>query len=480
MRAYFLVSGVYPHYLGGVSTWSDQIVNGLPDVEFDIVSIVSNPHVEIRYKLPPNVKEIVTIPLWGAERPEEYNHVNPLRFLSNSLNTGNSSIRKYFVPYFGDFIEEIVAGGNDSRLLGDSFYGMHQFARDHDYKKCIQSEPVWECFSSIIKEDEFLSKLNMFQSINILRTLGRFLRVLAFKPKKMDLCHSAIASVAGLVGIMAHYEYDTPNILTEHGVYYRERLLDLINQPLQFQAKFFWENFYKGLAKMNYHFADRIFPVCSFNSRWQQEFGISKNKIEVIYNGVDSSVFYPMDIERKSNDPTVAAIIRIDRLKDAINLIRAMKHVVNKIPNAKCMIYGPSPDKDYANLCLKVRQELELEDAVRFEGYTREPERAYNMGDVVVMSSISEGFPFALIEAMASGKAIVATNVGGMAEALGETGVLVPSRSPGQLGNAITKLLKDENQRRELGRKARMKSVNEYSIQGFIDKYREIYHAYAG
>ncbi|MFQ6128791.1 MAG: GT4 family glycosyltransferase PelF [Thermoplasmata archaeon] len=479
MRVLFLVSGVYPHYMGGVSTWSDLIVNGISEVDFKIVSVVSNPHVEVRYRLPSNVKEVITIPLWGSERPEEYNHVSSLKFLSGSLRTTNPSIRKYFLPYFHDFLKEITTGSENMDLLGESLYGMHQFLRDHDFKKCFQSMPLWECFNSLLQESEFFSLLNMYQSVNLLRTMGRFLRVLVYRPEKVDLCHSAIASVAGIVGVMAHYEYGTPNILTEHGVYYRERLLDLINQPLQFQAKFLWENFYKALARLNYHFAEKIYPVCSFNSRWQREFGTPESKIEVVYNGVDSNVFRSMDVARKADEPTVVAVIRIDRLKDALNLVRAMKCVIKEIPKAKCLIFGPSPDKDYANLCLKVRKELDLANVVRFVGYTNEPEKAYNMGDVIVMSSISEGFPFALIEAMASGKAIVATNVGGMAEALGDAGMLVPSRSPRQLGNAIVELLNDPDLREELGKKAREKAVRDYPIQGFIDRYREIYREYA-
>jgi glycosyltransferase involved in cell wall biosynthesis len=465
--------------MGGVSTWSDLLINNLSEFEFEIVSIVSNPHVEVRYKLPDNVKDIITIPLWGSEQPEEYNHVSPLAFIISSLSTNNSAIRKYFIPHFENFLSEIISGGNNSHKLGDSLYGMHQFLYDHDFKKCFQSEPVWNSFCSLIKENNFLCKLDMYQSINLLRTLGRFLRVLAYKPGKADLCHSAIASVAGLVGVIAHYEHGTPNILTEHGVYYRERLLDLINQPLQFQAKYLWENFYKGLAKLNYQIADKIYPVCSFNSRWQQEFGIPASKIEVVYNGVDSQVFRPMTLERESADPIISAVIRIDRLKDAINLIRAMKYVVSEIPKAKCLIYGPSPDKEYAKLCLKIRRELGLDNNVQFMGYTSEPEKVYNMGDVVVMSSISEGFPFALIEAMASGKAIVATNVGGMAEALGDAGEMVPSRSPRQLGAAIIKLIKNSELREELGRKARQKAVSKYSIQGFIQQYRAIYSEFS-
>ena len=83
MRVLFLVSGVYPHYMGGVSTWADQLLRGMGEHEFHVVSVVSNPHVEVRYKLPPNVKEIITIPLWGTEKPEEYLPGSPLATLRN-------------------------------------------------------------------------------------------------------------------------------------------------------------------------------------------------------------------------------------------------------------------------------------------------------------------------------------------------------------------------------------------------------------
>jgi glycosyltransferase involved in cell wall biosynthesis len=495
MRILFLVSGVYPHYMGGVSTWADLLVNSLPEFEFEIVSVVSNPHVELRYSLPDNVVGLHTIPLWGSERPEEYNGLNFANFVGKAYRTTERAITEKFQPHFKTFIEQVITSAPDPQALGRALYDMHVYFQKYDYKTSLQAESIWQTFIGIMKKHDLYKKMDHYEAVNTLRTLTRYLKVLAIPVPKTDLCHSAIASVAGLIGILAKFKYNTPNILTEHGVYYRERMLDLLNQPLSFSNKIFWLNFYRALAALNYHFADKIYPVCNFNSRWEQAFGIHQNKIHVVPNGVDCNVFRPgngplmnnnskgpaedqHDIPSSNNGGTVAAVIRIDRLKDALNLIMSMKYVKKHLPDVKCLIYGPSPDKDYAKLCVKVQKEAGLEDTVQFMGYTNEPELAYRAGDIIVMSSISEGFPFALIEAMATGKAIVATDVGGMAEALGDAGLMVPARAPRRLGAAIIKLFEDPDLRDELGRKARKRILKNFRKDLFISNYRQIYNSY--
>ena len=231
---------------------------------------------------------------------------------------------------------------------------------------------------------------------------------------------------------------------------------------------------------MNYYYAERVYPVCTFNSRWEDRFGVPREKVHVLYNGVDGETFRPREIPRPHPGPTVVAVIRIDRLKDALNLIEAMGYVREAIPDAKCLIYGPSPDADYARLCVAERARRGLDSAVEFCGFTQEPEVAYNLGDVVVLSSVSEGFPFALLEGMASGKAVVATDVGGVAEALGDTGLLVPPRQPRRLGEAVVRVLKDPELRRDLGARARSRATGKYGLGEFIDAYRRAYAEVGG
>jgi glycosyltransferase involved in cell wall biosynthesis len=108
-------------------------------------------------------------------------------------------------------------------------------------------------------------------------------------------------------------------------------------------------------------------------------------------------------------------------------------------------------------------------------GGTKEPEKVYNLGDIVAFSSITEGFPFAVIEAMACGKAVVASNVGGVGEALDGCGVLVRSRRPRELANGIVTLLEDEQLRKKLGELAIKKARNEFTIEKTIEQIKKQY-----
>ena len=104
---------------------------------------------------------------------------------------------------------------------------------------------------------------------------------------------------------------------------------------------------------------------------------------------------------------------------------------------------APAGAEGYLQSCRDLAAELGLADAVGFEGRVEEIRDAYAAGSVVVLSSISEGFPYTLIEAMTCGRACVATDVGGVSEALGDTGRLVPPRDPEAMAAACLELLGD-------------------------------------
>jgi glycosyltransferase involved in cell wall biosynthesis len=318
------------------------------------------------------------------------------------------------------------------------------------------------------------SEMSLFETIETCRTLARYLQVLATDVPKCRLIHSSIADVTGFLAIIAKLRDRIPYILTEHGVYYRERLLDLAGRTSKGQTAF-WANFEKAIAKLNYHYADFIAPVSRFNAQWESELGADRKKIEVIYNGVDTERFRPMPTERISNAPTVSAVTRIDPLKGILDLITAMRTILDSVPNAKCLVFGSPSDSDYARYCLEARDRLGLSDSVFFMGFTTETPRAFNSCDVVTLPSISEGFPFSLIEGMACEKATVATDVGGVGEALSDTGILVPPRNPTLLGEAIARLLTDDQHSKKLGFAARNRILTEYTVSRFTDRYKEIY-----
>ena len=94
---------------------------------------------------------------------------------------------------------------------------------------------------------------------------------------------------------------------------------------------------------------------------------------------------------------------------------------------------------------------------------------------MVVLSSISEGFPYTLIEAMASGRPCVATDVGGVTEALGSTGLVVPPRRPDDLAQACLTLLRDVDLRRTPGLRSAVRALELFTLDRAISEYREIY-----
>jgi len=171
----------------------------------------------------------------------------------------------------------------------------------------------------------------------------------------------------------------------------------------------------------------------------------------------------------------VVSVTRIDPLKDIINLIEAMNYVASEIPEVRCYIYGPAIDHRYMDQCEARVGDLGLKDHVKFMGYISNPEMAYNRGWVVVQPSMSEGAPIALIEAMACGKPVVATDVGGVSEVLGDAGILVPPRNPRALARGILKVLLDEELARGLGLRARMRVLRKFPIWRIVKEYREIY-----
>ena len=490
-RVLFLASGVYPHYVGGVSTWADLLLTGLSEYEFDVVSVVSNPHVTLRYSFPPNVRSLTTVPMWGTELPEEYLPASLAGYLTNVARTTDAAVEQHFIPAFQAFLEQIRLRGRDPETFGQALKALSDYFEHFDFTRSTKAQPTWEAFQQFLLRDEVLRTLTVAEAIDNLRLLCRYLRVLLVRPQRVDIAHSAIASVAGLIGVVAKLRHRSAYVLTEHGIYIRERLLDLVNQDLSQSARLLAHNFHTAVARLNYHYADVVSPVCDYNSTWEGHYGVGPAKIRTIYNGVDVDRFAPIAtrprlqprwpfpaIDQASQSvPTVVAVIRLDRLKDPMNLVRAMRLVRDRFATVRCRIYGPAPDLSYARSCEALRAELHLEDCVTFEGFVRRPEDAYGQADVVVMSSLSEGFPFAVVEAMATGKPIVATDVGGVREALGDAGLLVPPRQPRELAEAINRLLSDRPFAAQLGQRARERVLSHYQVGGLLQGYRNLYAA---
>lgn len=201
-----------------------------------------------------------------------------------------------------------------------------------------------------------------------------------------------------------------------------------------------------------------------------------------IYNGIDLSRFRDMTqdltLKRHINiEPTslmVGSIGGLRPVKDYGTLLESMPIVIQEFPEAKFVIVGDGPLKE--SLELKVKSS-KLEKNVTFLGWRRDIPQILSDFDIFVLSSLTEGISISILEAMAMGKPVVATDVGGNPEVVEDdkTGFLAPQGDFQGLANAIIKLLKDKELREAMGRSGRRRVEEKFSLQTFVDKHIQVY-----
>ena len=232
--------------------------------------------------------------------------------------------------------------------------------------------------------------------------------------------HAVTNGFGALPAFAAKWRYGLPMIVTEHGVYMREQYLHLRRPQFGWPVKDLYLRFLRRLCTLGYHEADVITPGNVYNKRWETELGADLSRVRTVYNGVDPAVF-PV-LSEEPDVPTISWAGRIDPVKDLETLLRAFSLVLNEIPGARLRMFGSPPPggEAYLERCRAEAADLGLDRQATFEGRVPEIRDAYAAGHVVVLCSIAEGFPYTLIEAMACGRPCVATDVGGVSEAIGD------------------------------------------------------------
>ncbi len=478
--------GTYPYSAGGVSTWCDALLRNTPDVRWTLLPLMMNPHIEQKFEPPDNVRRILNVPLWGIEEPAEFmTEIAFAQLYDRKRRTTDEAIEREFLPHFRKFLTVVCSAPDDSPTLGNVLVALEDYFRVHDYNATFKSRAVWNEFkSSVEKCSRELSERttrpgpehqlpSVFDLTECLRWLYHFLIVLNVRVPKTDVTHSTAAAFCGIPCITAKVRHGTPMILTEHGVYLREQYLFLSRFRRLFFCKQFLMNLITAIVRANYHFADVVAPVCHYNTRWEVAHGTPQQKIRVIYNGVDPEHFTATP--KLHGEHHVVATARIDPLKDIETLLRVAARLKDTHPKAKFTVHGAVADEAYYRRCLTLRKRLGVEDRVTIGSATEDVVGAYRDADVVLLTSISEAFPYSVIEAMACEKAIVASDVGGVGEALEGCGVLVKPRDDERFAVEVAKLLDDHHLRLRLGAKARARVLDEFRLDHSIGRYLDLY-----
>jgi glycosyltransferase involved in cell wall biosynthesis len=293
----------------------------------------------------------------------------------------------------------------------------------------------------------------------------------------VDVCHANANGLSSLVALAAKWRFRVPFLMTEHGVYLRERYLSAGELPAGVKVALL--RFHRALARLAYAEADLVAPVSGFNQRWEERHGADPDRIAVIPNGIDPQRFPPLPQEPAL--PTISWVGRIDPLKDLETLIQAMAVVCERLPEAQLHLAGPVPagNEGYADSCYSLVEELGLGAAVNFAGPVSSSREAFEAGHIAALSSISEGMPYTVMEAMMCARPTISTDVGGVAEMVGDAGLVVPPRDPVAFGNACLSLLCDPALRSDLARRGRDRALELFTLDRCLDSYRERYGALA-
>jgi glycosyltransferase involved in cell wall biosynthesis len=229
--------------------------------------------------------------------------------------------------------------------------------------------------------------------------------------------------------------------------------------------------------RLAYAFSHRVVANSTAAMRRLRLEGIRSRRIRHIPNGIDLDSFYPGAPTASLRRLVTVARLRPEKGHDT--LIDAAAAITRAVPGVTLTIVGEGPMREQLTARVASRG---LEDRVLFAGHTDDVAATLRGHDVFVLPSRSEAFPNSVIEAMATGLPVVASDIGGIPELIehGRNGLLVRPGDAGELARAVIELLRRQSFARALGRKARVDVLTRYPIDRMVEQFETLYLAEMG
>lgn len=483
-----LLEGTFPYVSGGVSSWVNQIILGFPELKFALCFLGSREedYNGMRYELPPNVVHFEAHYLYeDPEIPQIVSRHGDEQVFADIRQMHD----RYRCPAHGSagsMLLDIMAYRRNGR------YDEQDFLHSYEAWKLITDEYRHHCTDP--------SFIDYFWTVRIMHAPLWQLMQIAENFVPVDVFHSISTGYAGFLGALLKQLTGKPLVLSEHGIYTKERKIDLLQaqwlhdnrtvlEKNSAEIAYFrglWIRFFEALGRECYHNADYIVTLYEANRQRQISDGAPEIKTTNIPNGIDLPRFKRLRGLRFPQIPLVVCFIgRVVPIKDVKTFIRAMRTVVNQYPTIEAWIAGPEDeDPTYAQDCRSLTQGLGLEKWVKFLGFQKIDTILPHIG-LMVLSSISEALPLVILEGYAAGIPCVATDVGscrqlieGFGEedqALGHAGKVVAIADPQALANAIIEMFVDPSHWRQ-AQQAGINRVEQYYTQDkMFQRYQDIY-----
>ena len=492
-----LLEGTWPYVAGGVSTWIQQILEAMPHLRFSILYLGADRAAPRAYKypIPSNVVTIVEIFLQDLGKA-------PPGGIGRSSISGNDWAAI-------DDCQRCFAEGEIPDLAATCAV-LDRFRDDDDFLANLAHSPQgWNLVVQQYMEmapagTPFLHYFWTNRFINITA-----LNILRTHLPEARIYHSACTGYAGLLGAKARAINDRPFILTEHGIYQRERRIEIFNaawirdqnrrefldlRDSQGVFKEWWTRFFQAQSRAAYASADAITTLFDANRLSQIEAGADPERLRIIPNGITIAPFLALPLsERQPGNPLrIGFVGRVTGIKDVKTFLQALGLLRDRGVAFAAYIIGPYDEEEgYAAECRELAVGLNLGGLLTFTGRVNVLEW-YRRLDVVVLTSLSEGLPFVILEANAAGIPVVATEVGACREllngrtpedrALGSSGLVTPVASPAATATALEELSRQPGLCRNMGLAGRERVRRFYDLRDVMTQYQELYESflYAG
>ncbi|WP_330294631.1 GT4 family glycosyltransferase PelF [Streptomyces sp. NBC_00503] len=456
-----LTQGAYPHSLGELALLSDQLVCGMPDIEFRILSVAADAHEALMWELPPNVTRVTVVPTSSAPPAR---HSPRGRRLSELLSR------------YEDFLLSLLHI-TPPEHFAHGLYALTEYARSGELSPALRTRSAARILASAWQRtpmaDSFTGSI-LNGARDATELLERTLRPLAAPAPRDGISHAVGGGPAALPGLAARHFENVPLLLTEYGGHLGESHLGHRAARYEWPVKALLLGFRRLLAREAYAKADVITRGGHYERSPGEHGRTVTGRVRTIYNGIDPAAFPAYVPEPRV--PTLVWAGRIDPLRDLDTLIRSFALVRSELPQARLRLFGavPTGGERYHDQCRALADGLGLTDAVTFDGRVADIRTVYAAGSVV-LNSAGEGTPSRLIEAMAYGRPTISTAVGGVREVLGDAGLVVPPHDPEAMASAALGLLRDPTRRAALGRAARLRVIERFTLERTVESFRGIY-----
>jgi glycosyltransferase involved in cell wall biosynthesis len=489
-----LLEGTWPYVRGGVSSWINQIILGLPNVTFSVLFIGGQRELygQRHYEIPGNVvhiEEVFIEDAWQfAPRTEQEASAGSTRDLQNMY-------RYFHHPQKPD------------QITGDAVLGSLASGQ-LTMQDVLRSRASWEAITDgYLNHCSDPSFINYFWTMRTMQSPMVMIAEAAARMPRARLLHAISTGYAGLAGCILKRRWQCKFILSEHGIYTKERKIDLAQaswiaenadealnsslDPSSGYIRSMWIRFFERIGLMVYRNAEPIIALYDGNRQRQILDGADADRTRVIPNGIDLDRWNPVRENRAAGiAPVVGLIGRVVPIKDVKTFIRAMRTIVTQLPETEGWIIGPEDeDAEYAAECHSLVSSMGLEKNVRFLGFQKAEEIMPKIG-VMVLTSISEAQPLVILEAWCAGTPVVSSDVGSCRELieggtaedrdLGQAGEVVAIADPQATANAVLGLLRNP-QRWQAAQAAGIARANRYYGEALmLERYRKLYSSSMG